>query len=72
MSRQHTEKDLARAKRVRGNRLARLTALYQVCNCMWPIVRYRNGSGHDDKCPAHELHKKFREEDADARAELDT
>lgn len=69
---QHSEKDLARAKRIRGIRLARKTAMYGACTCMWPIISYRNQHGHDGDCPAVELWKKFKEEDADARAELDT
>ena len=68
---QHSDKDLARAKRVRGIRLARITAMYQACTCMWPTINYRNRHGHDDGCPAIELWKKFKEEDEDARAELD-
>lgn len=24
------------------------------CNCKWPDVRYRNGSGHSEDCPAHQ------------------
>jgi hypothetical protein len=69
---QHSEKELARAKRVRDKRLARKTALYGACVCMWPIISYRNRSGHDGTCPAHALFMKFKEEDEDARAELDT
>lgn len=67
----HTEKELARARRVRERKLARLTAIVQACTCAWPLVTYRNGSGHDSNCPAHALYAKFREEDVDARAELD-
>jgi hypothetical protein len=71
VTRQHSEKDLARAKRVREKRLTRITAMYEACTCMWPITSYRNQHGHGENCPAIELWKKFREEDADARAELD-
>lgn len=24
------------------------------CRCAYPLVRYRNGSGHAPDCPAHE------------------
>lgn len=67
----HSEKDLARAKRVRDKHLARTTAIHQACTCMWPIARLRNRHGHGDGCPAIAVWQKFRDEDADARAELD-
>jgi len=67
---QPTEKELARAKRVREKRLARTTAMYQACTCMWPIVNYRNRHGHGDGCPAIELWQKFKDEDDDVREEL--
>lgn len=67
---QYTEKELARAKRVRGERIARLTAMYGACTCMWPLVNNRNRHGHGDGCPAIELWQKFKDEDDDARAAL--
>lgn len=68
---QHSEKDLARAKRVREKHIARMTALYGACTCMYPLRKLRNPHGHEEGCPAIELWQKFRDEDADARAELD-
>jgi hypothetical protein len=68
---QHSEKDLARAKRVREKHIARMTVLYGACTCMYPLCKLRNSHGHEDGCPAIVLWQKFRDEDADARAELD-
>lgn len=28
-------------------------ALLAMCNCAYPIDRYRNGSGHHPECPTH-------------------
>lgn len=41
------------AARARQLMLERLTKLVEQCNCLWPIVKYRNGDGHADNCPAH-------------------
>lgn len=41
----------ARAERRRM--LADLRRVVRVCECEWPIVKYRNGDGHHDECPAH-------------------
>jgi hypothetical protein len=64
-------KKLARAKRVREKGLARLTALYQACDCTWPIDRFRHRSGHASTCPAYKLHAQFCEEDEDTQTETE-
>lgn len=30
-----------------------LTRVFNLCNCLWPIQKYRNGDGHNPSCPAH-------------------
>lgn len=48
----YTKKQLDEAKRIREQRIASL----QRCTCAFPVVTYRNGDGHDSKCPEH-LHR---------------
>lgn len=36
------------------------------CTCSWPLVRYRNGDGHDSKCPAHTPFEKRHSDGDDA------
>jgi hypothetical protein len=38
---------LSEAKKIRQATIKKLKS----CECLWPLVRYRNGSGHDDACP---------------------
>lgn len=40
------------AKAARRLRKEKIKVL-RMCKCCWPIITYRNGSGHDDECPAH-------------------
>lgn len=57
---------LARAKSIRERKLANFTAVYALCTCLYPLVRYRNGHGHSGDCPAiAEINRQ-----ADARAAL--
>jgi hypothetical protein len=51
------QKLLKKAKRVREKLLEEHARLLNACNCMYPIRKLRNGSGHSDDCPAHALWK---------------
>jgi hypothetical protein len=42
-------KELTEAK---ARRVAQIKML-EACVCAWPVVRFRNGSGHAEQCPAH-------------------
>lgn len=42
----------AEAKRARKDMLAKLRRTVQLCECEWPLVRYRNRHGHDPDCPS--------------------
>lgn len=50
------KKQLAKAKRVREKLLEEHARLLNACNCMYPLRKLRNGSGHSDSCPAHQMH----------------
>lgn len=66
MSKNYDSKQLERAKRIRQLKLERLQKLVEVCNCCWPLVRYKNLHGHSDDCPYVELWSKWREEKQEA------
>lgn len=55
------QKLLKKAKRVREKLIEEHTRLLGACNCMYPIRKLRNGSGHSDDCPAHKLWDEDRE-----------
>lgn len=38
---------------VREEMLADLQRTVRLCNCLWPVQKYRNGDGHNPCCPAH-------------------
>jgi hypothetical protein len=52
---------LKKAKKVREKLLEEYARMLNACNCMYPIRKLRNGSGHSDDCPAHVLYKEDRE-----------
>lgn len=41
-----------RAEEAKDRRQAQIRHLL-LCECLWPLTVYRNGSGHDDTCPVH-------------------
>lgn len=49
------EKRMAKAAAAfeRRKRLTELQRVIDLCDCLWPVVVYRNGDGHDPSCPAH-------------------
>jgi hypothetical protein len=67
----YSEKDLARAKRVREHKLERLKAIVEACNCCWPVDTYRNQHGHSEGCPAIAVWQKLRDEREEARDDAD-
>ncbi|MGB8273713.1 MAG: hypothetical protein WCF16_00405 [Alphaproteobacteria bacterium] len=62
-----SEKDLARAKRVRERKLERFQAMVAACNCCWPIINYRNRHGHSDDCPYVTLWQKLHDDAQEVR-----
>lgn len=62
---------IARAKRIRDKELANTKAIYDLCACLWPLVRYRNGHGHSDDCPAVAEIQRQADERAALREECD-
>jgi hypothetical protein len=40
---------LAKAAEIRRREIARL----ELCACCYPLIKYRNGSGHAPTCPAY-------------------
>lgn len=43
----------ARAERLRRMEVA--ISIAETCECDWPLVVYRNGTGHHPTCPAYTL-----------------
>lgn len=39
------------AKRARKKMLSDLRRIVQLCECEWPLVKYRNRHGHSPDCP---------------------
>lgn len=52
LSRIYPATDLTSARQVRQLRAQRATLVAETCVCAWPLVRFRNGHGHDSRCPA--------------------
>ena len=44
---------LREARIKREQIVAELRRVVRLCNCRWPLVKYRNGDGHHETCPAH-------------------
>jgi hypothetical protein len=49
-----TGAELALAKALRQERLTDFAKIVELCVCRWPHITYRNVSGHDGACPAHD------------------
>lgn len=50
------EQQLREAKKLRRE----IAKAIRACTCAYPLVKFRNGSGHADDCPAHALWKENR------------
>lgn len=64
-----TRLELAKKRRERD--LARITEMLTACNCEYPLTKFRSGSGHGSKCPAHAIYQKHHEEDDALRSMID-
>lgn len=46
-------KHLEAARRKREEHVKSAQLVFDTCACAWPIVTYRNGTGHHPECPRH-------------------